>query len=357
MGENWDLKINCMFNPLSLLKKKSAEPSGLEAPAAEPVVEQPVQIDDIVIHTMPERFRHQTRQTDSAKTTGLLIIGGGAVFLIAISVALYFYLFKAPAAQVNQEQPAPAANTSTSADNSAQPGINQAPVNSEASTLTETSTSTEATSMPADNGLATSTATSTPNLIEQQPPAGLIPSLDSDQDGLSDAEEILLGTSTSTPDTDGDGYLDGAELLNLYDPASSTGKLITNANISWYQNKTFNYSVLYPRAWQLSSNGGDDSIMFKSLDNQFLQIIVQPNTAKQTLDQWFIDQMAVTTINDSDRISGTGWQGIKNLDGLTVYLMDTQQNYIYTLAYNPGENNILDYIHIFNMMVKSFTLQ
>lgn len=42
--------------------------------------------------------------------------------------------------------------------------------------------------------------------------------LDSDQDGLTDAEEKLYGTNPHNPDTDGDGYSDGAEIKSGYNP-------------------------------------------------------------------------------------------------------------------------------------------
>jgi len=42
--------------------------------------------------------------------------------------------------------------------------------------------------------------------------------LDSDNDGLTDLEEINLGTDPNNPDTDSDGYLDGDEVKNEYDP-------------------------------------------------------------------------------------------------------------------------------------------
>ncbi len=42
--------------------------------------------------------------------------------------------------------------------------------------------------------------------------------LDSDQDGLTDAEEKLYGTNPHNPDTDGDGYSDGAEVKAGYNP-------------------------------------------------------------------------------------------------------------------------------------------
>lgn len=49
-------------------------------------------------------------------------------------------------------------------------------------------------------------------------------SLDSDRDGLTDAEEVKYGTDKNNPDTDGDGYKDGAEVQSGYNPKGS-GKL------------------------------------------------------------------------------------------------------------------------------------
>lgn len=39
------------------------------------------------------------------------------------------------------------------------------------------------------------------------------PNLDSDEDGLTDYEEFLAGTDPSNPDSDGDGILDGTEVM------------------------------------------------------------------------------------------------------------------------------------------------
>lgn len=45
--------------------------------------------------------------------------------------------------------------------------------------------------------------------------------LDTDNDGLSDLEEITLETERENPDTDGDGYTDGVEIKNGFDPKSN----------------------------------------------------------------------------------------------------------------------------------------
>lgn len=53
---------------------------------------------------------------------------------------------------------------------------------------------------------------------------------DTDQDGLSDADEATYGTDVLDSDTDNDGYLDGAEVQNGYNP-KGTGELnINNTN-------------------------------------------------------------------------------------------------------------------------------
>ncbi len=48
--------------------------------------------------------------------------------------------------------------------------------------------------------------------------------LDSDNDGLTDEEEITLKTNPDNPDTDGDSYNDGEEIANGYNP-NGPGKL------------------------------------------------------------------------------------------------------------------------------------
>lgn len=48
---------------------------------------------------------------------------------------------------------------------------------------------------------------------------------DSDNDSLSDQKEILFQTDPASPDTDGDGYLDGIEIKNGYDPLTKDKKL------------------------------------------------------------------------------------------------------------------------------------
>ena len=55
-------------------------------------------------------------------------------------------------------------------------------------------------------------------------PEGEFKAADTDDDNLYDEEEAQYGTDPNNPDSDGDGYLDGEEVKNGYNPLGE-GKL------------------------------------------------------------------------------------------------------------------------------------
>lgn len=67
---------------------------------------------------------------------------------------------------------------------------------------------------------------------------------DTDNDGLNDKWEILLGTNLMVRDTDGDGYLDGSEVYNDFSPTDPNPVKInkkievstTNLNLNFFIN-------------------------------------------------------------------------------------------------------------------------
>ncbi len=185
--------------------------------------------------------------------------------------------------------------------------------------------------------------------------AGFNSGADGDADGLTDKEEVALGSDIDGPDSDGDGYSDLSEVLNLYNPVGE-GKLEASPAIKKYKNNTYGYSLFYPSDWLINKIEGDDSVIFKSADNHFVQVITQKNADKQSMDEWYERQFNVSNIDNSRRISGEKWKGIKNEDDLTVYLTDDNRDYIYTITYNFGDGNVLEYKNIFDMMVKSFSV-
>lgn len=178
---------------------------------------------------------------------------------------------------------------------------------------------------------------------------------DSDLDGLTDKEELMLGSNSNSSDSDGDGYADLSELENLYNP-NGAGKITANQNVANYTSAINKYNLIYPKSWPIMTSNGDSSVIFKSPDNHFIQTIIQPNANKETIESWYSSQFEAAAISDLNKISSAAWQGIKSEDGLTVYLADFENNNIYTITYNIGADNILEYKNIFNTLVKSFSV-
>ncbi len=181
---------------------------------------------------------------------------------------------------------------------------------------------------------------------------------DSDQDGLSDEEEKLLGTNISNIDTDQDGYSDYQELIHLYNPAGK-GKLMDNPLMAEFKNQTFNFSFLYPAQWDKQDVDNDQSIIFKTDKDQFFQVVVQPNADNLDINTWYQKQFNVNAIKADQIITQTDkngavlWQGVKTDDGLTIYITSPTKDIIVTITYSPGATNTLYFSAIFDMILAS----
>ncbi len=315
--------------------------------------------DNIVIHTMPERFRIIKVGASKARMTGLLIFGGGGIVLIAMSILLYFFIFRDKASQpIEYQAPSQAfeeRKTEVSTELSQEPSDKEVAkeiITEQASPLSEEFRVT--TSTPEET---IEKATTTPPITSTTSPTSLSLGVDTDGDGLTDKEEALLGTNSQAVDSDGDGYNDLAEIENLYDPADS-GKLIDNQAIQKFTNESFGYSLLFPNIWESSTVGGDDSIIFRSPDNQFIQIIVQTNSSKDNIEEWYKKQFKLASLSALRIVQEQNWQGVESEDGLIIYLTGkAKKNYIFIITYNPGTEIVLHYLTIFELVKKSFVIE
>ncbi|PIR13332.1 hypothetical protein COV49_02605 [Candidatus Falkowbacteria bacterium CG11_big_fil_rev_8_21_14_0_20_39_10] len=317
---------------------------------------------EISIHTMPEKFRVNRTQSKKAKATGLIILIGGFVLIMVVFTSLYFFLFKDMNKKSQEsiqlgdssliqkyekksaEESSVESNEAENLPTSGEEAENEA-VESETGFLEEVEIiSTTTPEMIAEEEQATSTPEETNNLIS-----------DTDNDGLSDREENLIGTDMNNSDSDNDGYGDLAELINLYNPAG-TGKIIDNPNISRYENLGFNYSFYYPASWTKVSVGGEDSIMFQSVDGHFIQAIVQLNPGGDDIQDWYQRQFEDEFLAPERTINLDNWWGIKNQDGQTIYITDAKREYIFALSYIAGNREPTIYKNIFEMAVKSFVI-
>lgn len=188
------------------------------------------------------------------------------------------------------------------------------------------------------------------------------PGVDTDNDGLTDKEERVFRTDQFVRDTDSDGHADGAEVASGFDPALSGGaKLANNSGLTLYKDPAYGYSLLSPKDWPARVLAGADAVIFYAPDNQFIQVSVQPNINHQLIADWFNNQF-VSTSSDGGNLAAknkvvtANWEGIKSADGMNFYLTDKDNKNIFTISYNAGVNNILDYSHLFEAMATSFVL-
>jgi len=199
-------------------------------------------------------------------------------------------------------------------------------------------------------------------LEKEKKPEGLlinIPSpstLDSDEDGLTDKEEELYGTDPHKPDTDKDSYPDGLELINLYNPLAGAGaKLAISGLINSYTNPIYNYTLYYPAGWLVRAlDETNREVMFTSATGEFIEVIVQDNPRKISLETWYREQFPEIDLSQIRKTLVDNKDAIWSLDGQTIYI-GTPDN-IYSLTYNSGKEEKLNFKTTFEMMIRSFKL-
>lgn len=181
---------------------------------------------------------------------------------------------------------------------------------------------------------------------------------DSDRDGLTNEEESqVYQTNVNNPDTDGDGYPDGLEIIGFYNPLAGSGSgLSVSGLINTYSNPVYYYSVFYPASFLAKALEGTENreVMFTAHTGEFIEIIVQDNPRRLTAVDWYLEQvpgvessqLRKTTVNEMDAV----W----SLDGLTIYIAEADK--IYVITYNYGARTDLSFKTTFEMMIKSFTL-
>lgn len=181
----------------------------------------------------------------------------------------------------------------------------------------------------------------------------IVPSKDSDTDGLTDQEELLYGTNATNADTDSDGYKDAQEILAHYDPTRGSGaKLSDSGLIKTYTNTTYQYSTLYPSSWVVGTMNADKLVLFTSITGEFIQISVQDNATGVSARQWYLTTNSSVSASSLKDIAIGDLGGIIGPDNLNIFLAD--KTHIYQLTYNIGIKAEANYLTTFAMMYTSF---
>lgn len=220
---------------------------------------------------------------------------------------------------------------------------------------------------------ATPTPTSSP---EPTPtPAVLSPASDEDNDGLTLNEERLYGTSPTNPDSDGDGYQDGAEVQNGYSPRAAKKTLVEDGLFQVAPIGTSGYQWAYPVSWVTSENVEDGTTRIK-LDTRMGEYgvaVVAPNPNDLSLQEYIkqsgaaIDGRLTTgpaETPDLIEVSRNGLNGLMWLNPLQVYYSVDGGKSIVGLAYlavSSGESPTFkrpsewEFTHTFEAILLSFS--
>lgn len=187
-------------------------------------------------------------------------------------------------------------------------------------------------------------------------PQEIIMAPDSDNDLLTDKEELLYGTSPQVPDSDADNYNDGDEVLGLYSPARGAGVTLEEDTqfIRW-QNADYNYSVLAPRAFTASNVDGESTkdVIFKSSNNESILISLQENSQALPLKEWLLSiSPEIDLENIAEFTTKSNFIALIGANKTIYYIEPSDQSpYIFVFSYNsPAEYS---YTSTLRMMVES----
>ncbi|MFA6099340.1 MAG: hypothetical protein WC750_00490 [Patescibacteria group bacterium] len=216
---------------------------------------------------------------------------------------------------------------------------------------------------------STSASTGTSSNVQAQPPAAppnippptseqesagvtaapLALGLDSDNDGLTNSEEALLGSDPNKSDTNANGYLDLSEIMNGYDPVLAGNKLTNSKNLK--TELIGSLDVLIPVSWERKPGAGG-TVQILTGTPAVVTVEIQPYATSQTLLASVVEQNQGTAERDYtvDRTK-SGIDVVYSNDGMSAWLL--VGNSVYHFRYNTHGASTKDFESIFKyLMIK-----
>jgi len=285
------------------------------------------------IHTMPERFYVQS---SGGKRSGLTIMIVVGIFVIAGLATGAFYLSQ----NLNKSAPVPPAPVESAEVSEPEPEVEVEPEvdidpEPEVEVEPETSTTTDPIEDPEPE-------------VEQQDL-----SVDLDRDDLTYIEEQMYGTDPEDNDSDDDGFRDGQELFNGYDPSIGGSTVKASGLFKEYSNNM--YSVSYPEVWTLRQQDTEGTeVLFISSTGEFVEVLVLDNIEQLNLNDWLASQFPEYSNITPIRVTINNLSGILGPNGRTYYLIsNTDASKIFVATYNVGSFNDLKYLTTFRAIANS----
>ncbi|MBU2566690.1 fibronectin type III domain-containing protein [Patescibacteria group bacterium] len=187
---------------------------------------------------------------------------------------------------------------------------------------------------------------------EPLPPAGL----DSDSDGISDLEEAIFAADPRNPDTDGDGFLDGNEVFNLYNPNGRAPAKLAESGLLKTVDASLGWSFMIPKAWQytLDLPDGSAATVVTGHGERFV-VSIKQNKEKTPVIDWYLANFPEV---EKSRLllykSKGGYSGIIGPDLLTTYI--PWDDVIYVFTYDMQDQPFINYRTLYSMILNSLVL-
>ncbi|MFA5047930.1 MAG: thrombospondin type 3 repeat-containing protein [Patescibacteria group bacterium] len=318
------------------------------------VVKPPIQTN---VYVMPDKFHPQKAQVSSNKAFGVVIL---VLVLVVVSSAAYFgYNFfvknvsNAPLPIVENQNPIEDVDIATTT----QSNNELVPTSTAPTSTLPTSTLMETTTTPPTSTVATTTVETTTPSNPNSPP---IVSSDGDSDGLTDLEEVVIGTDSNKPDTDEDGFSDSEEIMNGYSPTKAGGgeanKLKNDKSIATLTTNFVgdNFQTLYPRAWQVSFLEANKQALITIDTGEIIKISVRDDTQELSAMNWYLIDHPQVTVSQLKQVDYGNLSGIFASDGLVAYLSNKNKTKIYSFEYLMNPKSEFRYSMLFALMVKNF---
>lgn len=183
----------------------------------------------------------------------------------------------------------------------------------------------------------------------------IVPAVDTDQDDVTDAEEETFNTDAVGADSDGDGYIDGLEVRNLYSPLGfAPTKIIDSGLVQEYVNPIWQYRVYYPVTWSIDAvDAQAGQVLMSTARGDFIEIRSFKKVNNETFSSWFVravsgEQFGVLK-NETNRFQVNGY--IRQ-DRLVSYYESDQ--FVFVLIYHTGPEATISYPHVMEMVFQSF---
>ncbi|MDO8599266.1 MAG: hypothetical protein Q7S02_04105 [bacterium] len=197
---------------------------------------------------------------------------------------------------------------------------------------------------PAPPPAPTPPATPAPEPEPEPVPPPAANDVDTDRDGLTDAEEILFRTDITLADTDRDGFSDALELTNLYNPSGIAPQRLLDAGLVYeYEHPKQGWKIFVPRAWSIAAT-----------DQEQREVVI---TTQATGESFTITDRGAAVegslcMGFPEARTKRGAMGCQNPEEPIAFFVLPQGNALaiaYRTATPPSR-----YPHVFDMIVQSF---